>query len=62
MSNPRLASTARKRSRLQETAERLGEALTAIGRFLLRDRLSTSTVTEFDLGQIPQAERDPESS
>lgn len=40
MSNPRLASTARKRSRFQEAVERLGEALAHIGRFLARDRLS----------------------
>src|SRR6202789_4470973 len=41
MSNPRLASTARKRSIPREAAERVGEILAPIGRFLLRDRLST---------------------
>jgi cell division protease FtsH len=41
MSNPRLASSHRTRSRLRETAERLGEALAPIGRFLARDRIST---------------------
>ena len=40
MSNPRLASTARKRSRFQEAIERVGETLAPIGRFLARDRLS----------------------
>ncbi len=41
MSNPRLASTARKRSPLQEAAERVGEALARVGRSMARDRLST---------------------
>lgn len=41
MSNPRLASAAHKRSRRTEATERVGEILTAIARFLLRDRLST---------------------
>jgi cell division protease FtsH len=40
MSNPRLASTARKRSRFQEAVQRVGEALAPIGRCLTRDRLS----------------------
>ena len=41
MSNPRLASTARKRSPLREAAERVGEALARVGRSMARDRLST---------------------
>ena len=41
MSNPRLASTSRSRSRAREAAERAREALAPIGRFLTRDRLST---------------------
>jgi cell division protease FtsH len=41
MSNPRLASDHRARSWPREAAERVGEALVPIGRFLARDRLST---------------------
>ncbi len=41
MSNPRLASHHRARSWPREAAERVGEALVPIGRFLARDRLST---------------------
>jgi cell division protease FtsH len=41
MSNPRLASHHRARSWPREVTERVGEALTPIGRFLARDRLST---------------------
>jgi cell division protease FtsH len=41
MSNPRLASSQRSRSRLREGAERIGQALAPIGRFVRRDPLST---------------------
>ena len=41
MSNPRLASSSRSRSRARELAERAGEALAPVGRYLKRDRLST---------------------
>jgi cell division protease FtsH len=41
MSNPRLASSSRSRSRAREAGERIGEALAPVGRFLMRDRLST---------------------
>jgi len=41
MSNPRLASASRKRSRGREALERAGEILTPIRRFLTRDPLST---------------------
>ena len=41
MSNPRLSSHHRSRSRFREAAERVGEALAQIGRFLARDRVST---------------------
>jgi cell division protease FtsH len=41
MSNPRLTSAHRKRSSTRETAERVREVLTAVGRFLGRDPLAT---------------------
>ena len=41
MSNPRLAAKHTKRSRSHEIGERIREALAQIGRFLMRDRLST---------------------
>jgi cell division protease FtsH len=41
MSNPRLASQRNARSPFRELAQRVGEALAPIGRFLRRDRLST---------------------
>ncbi|HEX7245527.1 MAG TPA: ATP-dependent zinc metalloprotease FtsH [Solirubrobacterales bacterium] len=41
MSNPRLASSSRSHPRTREAAERVGEALAPIGRYLMRDRLST---------------------
>jgi cell division protease FtsH len=41
MSNPRLSSSHHARSRFREAAERAGEALAPIGRFLARDRIST---------------------
>jgi cell division protease FtsH len=41
MSNPRLASTARKRTLPQEAVERAGEILAPVGRFLRRDLVAT---------------------